>query len=350
MSQPKRIAVCTSQVPFVWGGAEILTETLASELSKRDWPVEIVRIPFRWNPKEEILKGYLAWRLIDLTEAEDQPIDIVIATKFPSFAIRHPHKITWLIQQFRQAYDLFGTEYSHFTTSPEDERLRQLIRQIDTRMLAESQRLFTISRNVARRLVHYNGLQAEPLYPPPRHEGLYRNDDYGDYVLSVSRLDLLKRVSIIIEAMAHARTEARLVIVGQGPEAERLQDLARRRGIADRVEFLGQVNDGQLLDLYANCFAVFYGPRDEDYGLATVEAFKSQKPVLTALDSGGVLEFVEEGATGYIVSPNEPRQLADWIDRLYSNRALCHQLGMAGFDTVRSITWDATISRLLDEG
>jgi glycosyltransferase involved in cell wall biosynthesis len=350
MSQLKRIAVCTSQVPFVWGGAEILAETLARELSKRDWPVEIVRIPFRWNPKEEILKGYLAWRLIDLTEAEDQPIDLVIATKFPSFAVHHPHKITWLVQQFRQVYDLFGTEYSHFTTSPEDERLRQLIRQIDTRILAESQRLFAISRNVAGRLAHYNGLRAETLYPPPRHEGLYHNDGYGDYVLSVSRLDLLKRVNIIIEAMAHVRTEARLLIVGRGPEWERLKDLARQRGVSDRVEFLGQVNDGQLLDLYANCFAVFYGPRDEDYGLATVEAFKSQKPVLTALDSGGVLEFVEEGATGYIVSPNEPRQLADCIDRLYSNRTLCHQLGGAGFDKVYSITWDATVSKLLDEG
>lgn len=350
MSQLKRIAVCTSQVPFVWGGAEILAETLARELSKRDWPVEIVRIPFRWNPKEEILKGYLAWRLIDLTEAEDQPIDLVIATKFPSFAVHHPHKITWLVQQFRQVYDLFGTEYSHFTTSPEDERLRQLIRQIDTRLLAESQHLYAISRNVAGRLARYNGLKAETLYPPPRHEGLYHNDGYGDYVLSVSRLDLLKRVNIIIEAMAHVRTEARLLIVGRGPEWERLKDLARQRGVSDRVEFLGQVNDGQLLDLYANCFSVFYGPRDEDYGLATVEAFKSQKPVLTALDSGGVLEFVEEGATGYIVSPNEPRQLADCIDRLYSNRTLCHQLGEAGFDKVYSITWDATVSKLLDEG
>ena len=263
--------------------------------------------------------------------------------------MRHPHKVTWLIQQLRQAYDLFGTEYSHFTTSPEDERLRQLIRRIDTRMLAESQHLFAISKNVARRLAHYNGLQAEPLYPPPRHEGLYRNDNYGDYVLSVSRLDLLKRVSIIIETMAYVRTEARLVIVGQGPERERLQDLARRRGVANRVQFLGHINDNRVLELYANCLAVFYGPLDEDYGLATVEAFKSQKPVLTALDSGGVLEFVEEGATGYIVSPDEPRQLADCIDRLYSNRALCHRLGMAGFDKVRSITWDATISKLLND-
>lgn len=348
MTHPKRIAVCTSQVPFASGGAEILVETLARELSKRDWTVDVVRIPFQWDPKEEILKGYLAWQLVDLIEAEGTPVDIVIATKFPSFAVHHPHKITWLIQQFRQAYDLFGTEFSHFTTSPEDERLRQHIRRIDTRTLAESRRLFAISKNVARRLAHFNGLQAEPLYPPPQHEGLYRNDGYEDYVLTVGRLDLLKRVEIIVEAMAHVRTQARLLIAGDGPEAERLQSMVRERGISDRVQFLGHVEDGRLLDLYANCFAVFYGPLDEDYGLVTVEAFKCQKPVLTTSDSGGVLEFVDEGATGYIVPPDETRQLADCIDRLYANRSLCRQLGTAGLDSVRGITWDSTISQLLD--
>lgn len=348
MTQRKRIAICTSQAPFTSGGAEILVEALARELMKRDWPVEVVRIPFQWSPKEEILKGYLGWQLVDLIEAEGKPIDIVIATKFPSFVVHHPHKITWLIQQFRQAYDLFGTEFSPFTTSPADERLRQLIRQIDTRALAESQRLFAISKNVARRLAHYNRLHAEPLYPPPQHEGLYRNEGYGDYVLSVSRLDLLKRVDIIVEAMAHVRTGAGLLIAGDGPEMERLQSMVQERGISNRVEFLGHVEDGRLLDLYANCFALFYGPLDEDYGLVTVEAFKCQKPVLTTSDSGGVLEFVEEGTTGYIVPPDEPKQLADHIDRLHTDHVLCQRLGMAGFDSVRSITWDNTIWKLLE--
>jgi len=64
--------------------------------------VETIQIPFRWYPKEEILKGYLAWRLINLDESEGQPIDRVIALKFPAFVVKHSHKTTWLVQQFRQ--------------------------------------------------------------------------------------------------------------------------------------------------------------------------------------------------------------------------------------------------------
>jgi len=344
----KRIAICTAQIPFEHGGAEILAESSVRELRKRGYAVDLVRVPFRWYPKEEILKGYLAWRLLDLTESEGKPIDLVIALKFPSFAVRHPNKIVWLVQQFRQAYDLFSTEHSYFTTSPEDERLRQCIHRIDTQTLAESRRRFAISRNVAQRLARYNGLQAEPLYPPPTHEGLYRNDGYGNYVLVVNRLNVIKRTHLIIKAIAHVRGGARLLIAGRGPEEQRLKDLTHRLGATERVEFLGYVDGNMLLDLYANCFALFYGPLDEDYGLATVEAFKSQKPVLTMADSGGVLEFVEDGYTGYVVLPTDLRQLAARIDELYADRERCRRMGMQGYQAVEHINWDQTIQRLVE--
>lgn len=349
MTQRKRIAVCTAQIPFEYGGAEIHADSLVRELRKRGYPVELVRVPFRWYPKEEILKGYLAWRLLDLCESEGKPIDLVIALKYPSFAIRHPNKVVWLIQQFRQAYELFGTPHSHFTNDPSDQRLREIIRRADTLTLSEAKRLFTTSGNLAARLARFNGLEAQILPCPPQFDGLYRSDGYKDYVLAVSRLNKWKRNHLIVEAMAHTRSRARLLIVGRGPEEQNLGDLARQRGVADRVELLGYVDDDTLLDLYASCFAVFYGPMDEDYGLATVEAFKSQKPVLTFCDSGGVLEFVEDGATGYVVSPDEPRQLAERIDHLYKDRELSRELGTNGADKVRYITWDVTISRLVGE-
>ena len=74
----------------------------------------------------------------------------------------------------------------------------------------------------------------------------------------------------------------------------------------DRVDLLGWVDDRDVPDLYANTLAVFYAPYDEDYGYVTVEAFKAGKPVLTAADSGGVLEFVEDGRNGYVVPAGLP--------------------------------------------
>ena len=74
----KRIVICAPQIPFAHGGAEILVESLHCQLARRGWPVEVVRVPFRWYPKEEILKGYLAWRLLDLTESEGQTLSRVV--------------------------------------------------------------------------------------------------------------------------------------------------------------------------------------------------------------------------------------------------------------------------------
>jgi glycosyltransferase involved in cell wall biosynthesis len=343
----QNILICTSQVPLRYGGTEVLVQSLRKALLKRGFQVDIVSIPFRHYPNKEILKGHLIWRLLDLTESDGQKVDMIIATKFPSYLVQHPHKVTWLVHQFRQAYELLGTEFSPFTNSEEDTALCRVIHHLDTIALKESKRLFAISGNVAKRLARYNGLQATPLYPPPQYEGLYHNDGYGDYILAVSRLNRWKRLDLLIQAMALTKQPARCVIVGEGPEEEHLKHLIQQHKLGDRVTLLGFVDDQRLLHLYANCFAFFFAPYDEDYGLVTLEAFKSQKPVITAADSGGVLEFVEDGCNGYIASTVNAVEFADYIDRLYADRALCQKLGQAGYEKVRDITWDRTIDQLL---
>jgi len=342
-----RAIICTSQVPLVrFGGTEALVDRLQQALQGRGLQVDVVRIPFRHYPKSEILKGHLMWRLLNLSESEGNKIDLVIATKFPSFLVQHPNKVTWLVHQFRQAYDWVGTPLSAFDPN-EDRSLLQAIRHMDTKALAESRRLFAISRNVAARLARYNGLQAVPLYPPPQFEGQYRSEGYGDFVLSPSRLSDLKRIHLLVEALALTRSMVRCVIVGEGQEEAALKNLVRERGLGGRVEFLGGVESERLLYLYANCLAVFFAPYDEDYGLVTLEAFKSHKPVLTAADSGGVLEFVEDGLTGCVAPTGSPQEFAGYIDRLFADRALCRSLGDAGYDKVRDITWERTIDQLL---
>ena len=79
-----RIAVCAPQVPFVRGGAEILTQNLVDQLRRREHEAELVTIPFKWYPRARVLTEALLWRLADLEESEGRPIDLVIATKFPS--------------------------------------------------------------------------------------------------------------------------------------------------------------------------------------------------------------------------------------------------------------------------
>ena len=347
----KRICICAVQLPFIRGGAEVLVESLRRELDKRGFETEIVTLPFTERPKIALLKNCLAWRFIDLTEIVGKPIDLVIATKFPSYLVKHPNKITWLLHQYRAAYDLYGTVYGQFK-GRDLSGIREIVTGIDNRILPESRRVFTISENTAERLAKYNGIVGEPLYPPPQHLGLYHCDSYGDYVLSVGRLERVKRVDMLVRAMQYCHSSARCLIAGSGPEREALEALAEKIGVSDRVGFLGFVSEEELIRLYAECFAVYFAPFDEDYGYVTLEAFLSYKPVLAAEDSGGVLEFVRDGHNGYVVPSDEAmaQRLGERIDYLYGHRELCAELGRNGHEMVKDITWDNVIEKLTAEG
>jgi len=337
-----RVCICATQVPFTRGGAEIHVESLRRELDARGFQTDVVALPFSARTRLDLLKSSLAWRLLDL-QAE---ADLVIATRFPSYLIDHPNKVVWLIHQFRAAYDLLGTRYGGFGNRTEDRRVLEMIREMDNRTLGEARALFSNARNTADRLKRFNGLDARPLYHPPQHDGSYRCDGFGDFVLGVGRLDKLKRFDLLIRAMAQTTNGVRCKIAGTGPMRDEVEQLIADLGLSDRVEMLGWVDDDRLLDLYANCGAVYYAPYDEDYGYVTLEAFKSGKPVLTAEDSGGVLEFVVDGENGFICDHRDPGAFGKRIDELLGDPELARRLGHAGKEKVAPIDWDAVILAL----
>src|SRR5258708_9240273 len=207
--QMRNVLVCEAQVPFVHGGAELHVRGLVAELTRRGYRAERVSVPFKWYPKDELLTHAAAWRMIDLSESNGERIDTVIATKFPTYFVRHPNKVTWLFHQYRAIYDLCGTPYSEFDHTEGDVALRARLIALDNDVLRESARLFANARNTAARLARYNGLTAEPLYHPPPLAGPLTAGPAGDYVLSVGRLEAIKRVGPIIAALAHVDPPSR---------------------------------------------------------------------------------------------------------------------------------------------
>ena len=342
----RTVIVCEAQVPFVEGGAELHVRSLVEQLAARGYDAGLVSLPFKWYPKREILAHAAAWRLVDLSESNGRPVDRVIATKFPSYFVRHPQKVTWLIHQYRAAYELCGTEYSDFQHTEEDVALRAALLDLDTRMLRESRAVYANARNTAARAQKFNGVDVEPLYHPPRLADRIRTGPYGNYILSVGRLETVKRVHLAIEAMRHVPGTIRLLVAGEGTQRDNVAALAADAGLGDRVELLGAVDTETLLDLYAGARAVLYAPFDEDYGYVTLEAFLARKPVITARDSGGPLEFVEDGVNGRICEP-APESIAAAIAAYADDerRAMSH--GDAGYLRARTVTWDGVIERLL---
>jgi len=344
----RTILVCEAQVPLVRGGAESHVRQLVDRLRGRGYLVDLVSVPFKWYPKEEILAHAAAWRLLDLSESNGTPIDLVIATKFPSYFVRHPNKVAWLIHQYRAAYELCGTVYSDFAHTDLDVGLRQTLLDLDTLMLGECRRLFANAGNTAARVGKFNGLKAEALYHPPRLADRLSGGPAQDYILSVGRLETVKRHDMALRALASLASPRRLVIVGEGTQDANLRGLAEELGVGDRVEFAGSVSDDRLLELYAGALGVVYAPFDEDYGYVTLEAFLAHKPVVTASDSGGTLEFVQDGVNGFICEP-DAKAMAEALSRLAEDRARASSLGDAGFERARLVTWDGVIEKLVGE-
>jgi glycosyltransferase involved in cell wall biosynthesis len=380
--------VAPSAVPFRIGGAENLWWGLLHHFNQHtSHQADLIKIPSREGSFWELIDNYWNFSQLDLSH-----FDVVISTKYPAWMVNHPNHVCFLQHKLRGLYDQCPPSClnSYITANAELADLQrfmqrnqgqraalpefydrihhirahrdrlpssafqfpgQLIREIlyflDGIGLAPSaiKKYAAISHNVANRSDYFPASAAvDVFYHPPMLNEFYQGR--YEYLFTVSRLEQgSKRIGLLIEAMKHVKANIQFKIAGTGDDVPRLKQLA---GDDPRIEFLGFVNDQGLARLYADAFAVLYIPYDEDYGLITVEAMMSGKPVITATDSGGTNEFVRNGETGYAVAP-DPLAIAERIDALCANPKRAQQMGQTALEQVKGITWDNAIARLLDK-
>lgn len=342
-----RVAVTTVQVPFIRGGAEAHAEGLVRALAEHGCQVEMVTMPFRFGPPSEVLRTMDAWGAEDFTRFDCGGIDRVICLKFPTFYLRHPNKVVWLLHQHRSVYELFNTPYGESAENPASLELQQNILRRDTEHLSQAVAIFGNSGRVSARLKQFNGLDSEPLYHPPTMAGRFYCGKQLPYIFCPSRLETLKRQELLIRAMASVRSPVNAVIVGEGGIRQQLESLIDALSLHSRVRLVGRIGEEELLAGYANSLGVFFAPFDEDYGYVTLEAMLSGKPVITCTDSGGPLEFVDDD-TGFVVEP-QPERVAEAIDAMYSDRQRTLDKGQAALQKYHrmNISWNNVVSKLL---
>lgn len=324
-----RIAVADTQSPFIRGGAEALAAGLVDALRCAGHTTELVTLPFRFHPPSEVLRTMAAWSNEDFNAFDCGPMDAVVCLRFPTYYLRHPNRIVWLLHQHRAVYELYGNGREAADPKSGLENLRERILEQDTRHLREARAVFTIAGRVSERLRANNGIESQPVYHPPAHAERYYSGEQLPYIFAPSRLESLKRQELLIRAMAHVRAPVAAIIAGDGGIRPKLEALIDELGVRDRVRLLGYVDFEEMLSWYANALAVFFGPIDEDYGYVTLEAMLASKPVITCTDSGGPLEFVLQEETGFIVEPS-PAAIADQIEGLYARPSRARELGANG--------------------
>lgn len=379
--------VAPSPVPFTVGGAENLCWGLQQYINDATpHQCELIKLPLRERTFHDLMQGYLAFCRLDLAH-----FDVVVSTKYPSWMVRHPNHVCYMLHRLRGLYDTY-----RFTGLPEttgepcaalagiraqmdavargpasareveallerllalDERalpagaldfpgpfVREVVHRLDGIGLATSRvvRHVAISETVRQRKEYFpEGAKVAVAYPPPRVAHFTCGG--AEYLFTASRLDGPKRIGLLVEAMRRASTRVPLYIAGTGPDEQRIKALADGD---PRIHFLGFVNDDEMLEWYRNALAVPFVPLDEDYGLITIEAMLSGKPVLTVTDSGGPNEFVENGVTGWSVEPTA-EAIAGAIDDLCADPARARALGRNARARVAGIGWGKVVDALL---
>jgi D-inositol-3-phosphate glycosyltransferase len=181
-------------------------------------------------------------------------------------------------------------------------------------------------------------------------------------VLYAGRLERLKGADTLIEAVAAlaARpgfSDVQTLLVGAdsgdgerqaehpGGERGRLQSLARSLGVSDRVTFLGAVSHAELADLYAVADVCVVPSRTETFGLVALEAQASGLPVVASA-VGGLLDIVDDGVTGYLVSGRDADDFASRVARVLSDDALRRRMGEVARERAAQFTWARSVDRL----
>jgi len=342
-----RIALCSTFVPFIYGGARNIVEWLQVMLERQGHTVERVYLP-EVDAPDLLFQQMAALRWIDLSAA-----DRVICFRPQAHLIRHPHKILWFIHHIRSFYDLWDTPYRGFPDNAKYRGVRDALRAADNAALAEAKQVFTNSRVVSERLKKYNGVDSEILYPPVFDSERFECRSFNDEVVYICRMEHHKRQHLLIEAMSHVKTAVRIRLCGRSGDvsyADHLRALIQKHRLDDKVTIEDRwISEEEKVELLADCLAAAYLPLDEDsYGYPSLEASHASKPILTTLDSGGVMELVSDGDNGYVADP-DPRSVADALDKFYMQRDETRRMGVraaARLDELK-ISWTHVLERLL---
>lgn len=372
-----------SPVPFQTGGAEKFWLGLRAAVSEcPGCQADLIKLPSPENSFSDIVSSYRKFAELDLSH-----FDMVITSKYPAWLVKHPNHVIYLQHPLRGLYDTY-----HFTHLPQTlarpprqlAPLMELIRKESPAredlpavfdLLEQAQRIKSLPSGIfdfpgplIREVVHFfdrvamagaaaylaisrTAREREGYFPPrasvkilhhpPDLASLFCGE--GKYIFTASRLNKMKRLDLIVDAMVHVKGDVKLKIAGEGPEYD---NLVARAAEDERIEFLGHVPDSALPQLYAGAICVPFTPYDEDYGLISVEAMLAGKPVLTTKDSGGPTELVQDGVNGFITEPS-PEALGNALNTLVKDRALAARMGAEGRKLAETITWPKTARELL---
>jgi glycosyltransferase involved in cell wall biosynthesis len=149
----------------------------------------------------------------------------------------------------------------------------------------------------------------------------YSNRGFENFFLCIGALDEYKRLNLAVDAFRHLKEYDLYVISGRDTTGGEKMWSYLKKNAPPNVQFLRNLEDHELIDLYSRCTAIIHPAYGEDFGLVPIEAMASGKPVIACRDGGGVTETVVNGKTGFLTKPN-PRDVALSVKKLNDKQVL----------------------------
>jgi glycogen synthase len=196
-------------------------------------------------------------------------------------------------------------------------------------------------------VVIHNGIDLKSWKPSPAVDTRRRYGIEGEYILFVGRVSRQKGIVHLLEAMKHVDRRARLVCctsAADTPEIDR--EVAAKVKETPRCLWINtRLAEEQYIELYSHC-TVFACPSVyEPFGIINLEAMACARPVVASA-VGGIPEVVIPGRTGLLVPPGDPGALAEGLNHVLRDRAMAHQMGLAGRSRVEEhFSWASIAAR-----
>ncbi|MFC1608195.1 glycosyltransferase family 4 protein [Candidatus Latescibacterota bacterium] len=258
---------------------------------------------------------------------------------------------------------LYGGEAgSNYTDSPLKRRLASFLLRRCTWLVTNSPTTtrefidFGISRDRIIEIIP--AVDTELFTPGPKPEHLLKKYDLEGkkLLVTVGRLVERKGHDLVLRTLSMMKSHPDLhyVIAGSGPDLERLESLALELGVDERVTFLGRVDESELADCYrlSDIFVMpnrmIAGRPDsiEGFGMTFIEANACGRPVIGGR-SGGALDAVEDGVTGYLIDPEVSSDLEEKIVYLLDNPNIAKEMGRRGRErAAMDYTWEKRAGQL----
>lgn len=192
-----------------------------------------------------------------------------------------------------------------------------------------------ISTDIARRAHEHFGAPddieiiplgiAEPQFQQVPREALGMSPG-RKYIVAVGRLVRRKDYPTLLEALRILdREDTSLLILGDGPERERIEELARQLGISHRVELRGFVSEEEKYQILANSDVFALASLHEGFGVVYLEAMYCGLPIVAA-DEGGQVDLLQDGATGKLVPIGDAKAIGDGLSELLADETLAERI------------------------